>query len=149
MTQALTPAPLGNRRAEKHAVYAKILSPVENEQIDELADALREASPVDSEAIEPLVRLVAGQFWRLKKGYALIDSGGRVVRSLVRDLTTLENSIVVGLRALALTPQSAADVGLTLMKTKRASERPLDLSLLSDEERLQLEQLLEKTQGAR
>ena len=63
----LSPAKAGNRLAERHGFYARILSPVEQSELSGIADALRELSPLDTDALEPLVQLVAGQLWRRRR----------------------------------------------------------------------------------
>jgi hypothetical protein len=64
----------GNRLAERHGFYATVLSPVESDEIAEIADAIRELSPLDAEALEPLIQLVAGQMWRRHKAYADLEA---------------------------------------------------------------------------
>ena len=147
-TANLRPIPFerGNRLAERHSFYATVLSPVENEEIGELAAAIRELSPLGAEALEPLVQLVAGQLWRRRKAYADLEANG-VVRArgkaapILRDLSTLERAILEGLRALALTPQSAADFGVSLKKLQEP-DRDVDLSKLTEAQRRKLSELL-------
>ena len=57
----LTPVVPGNRLAATHNFYARVLTPVELDELGEIADAIRELSPLDTDALEPLVQLVAGQ----------------------------------------------------------------------------------------
>jgi hypothetical protein len=83
-----------------------VLSPSESDEIAEIASAIRERTPLDSDALEPLVQLVAGQLWRRSKAYADLEANGVVrVRGkaapILRDLSTLERSILEGLKALA------------------------------------------------
>jgi hypothetical protein len=147
----LAPAPLGNRRAAKHGAYVTRFSPAELAEISELEDELRSLSPLDSHAIEPAISLVAGQLWRRERLFRdLNDHGitrGRADRGKVAPsalaLETLERSILEGLKALALTPQSAASLGLTLAKARNANV-DYDLERLSDAEQAQLQGLLEK-----
>jgi hypothetical protein len=56
-SQNLRPIPFekGNTLGERHG-YSTVLSPVENDEIGELADAIRELSPLDAEALEPQPR---------------------------------------------------------------------------------------------
>jgi hypothetical protein len=90
--------------------------------------------------------LLAGQVWRRRKAYADLEANG-VVRargkaaSILRDLSTLERSILESLRALALTPQAAADLGLTLKRVHEA-DRDVDLDKLNDAQRRKLAELL-------
>jgi hypothetical protein len=151
-TANLRPVPFeaGNQVARTHGFYSAVLTPVEQDELAEIADALRELSPLDTEALEPLVQLVAGQLWRRRRAYADLEANG-VVRArgkaapILRDLTTLERAVLDGLRALSLTPQAAADLGLTLAKTERARHE-FDLERLSDDERATLERLMAKAE---
>lgn len=121
----LRPAPFerGNKVGERHGFYSQVLNPVDNDELAEIADVLRELTPLDADALEPLVSLVAGQLWRRRRAYADLDANG-VVRArgkpapILRDLSTLERSILEGLKALALTPQAAASLNLTLVQTR-------------------------------
>jgi hypothetical protein len=56
----LTPVGEDNRLAERHGFYSTILTPLEHEDVEEIAGALRELSPLDTDALEPLAQLVAG-----------------------------------------------------------------------------------------
>ena len=142
----------GNRLAERHGFYATVLAPVESEEIEAIAEAIRELSPLNAGvALEPLIQLVAGQLWRRRKAYADLEANG-VVRArgkgapILRDLSTLERAILEGLRALALTPQSAADFGVSLKKLQEP-ERDIDLTRLNESQRRRLGELLELASG--
>ena len=141
------PAQPGNRLAERHGFYVTALSPIEDAEIEEIASAIRDLSPVDADALEPLIQLVAGLLWRRRKAYADLEANG-VVRArgkaapILRDLATLERSILDGLKALALTPQAAASLNLTLTRT-RSSER-FNVDALTTDERQALDRLLTK-----
>jgi hypothetical protein len=145
----LRPVPFekGNQLGARHRFYAQILAPADHAELAEITDALRELSPVDSAALEPLIQLVGGQLWRRRRAYADLEANG-VVRArgkpapILRDLETLERSILEGLKALALTPQSAATLGLTLSRTHNRDR--FDVEALDDDERAQLDRLLEK-----
>jgi hypothetical protein len=78
----LRPIPFqkGNRFAERHGFYATVVTPVESDEIAEIANAIRELSPLEAEALEPLIQLVAGQMWRRRKAYADLEANG-VVRA--------------------------------------------------------------------
>ena len=150
----LQPAPPfapGNRAAERHGFYATVLSPVESDDLAEIADAVRELCPLDAEALEPLIQLVAGQLWRRRRAYKDLEANG-VVRgrgkaaAILRDLSTLERSILEGLRALALTPQAAADFGVSLKKLSEPG-RDVDLGRLTEPQRRKLAQLLTIASG--
>jgi hypothetical protein len=137
-----------NRAATKSAFYVTALAASEREEVQTIADAVRALSPLDGEAQEPLVQLVAAQLWRQRQAVAYIDAAGidEVARSssLLRDLATLERALLAGLRALALTPQAAADLGLTWARASALDEREFDPGLLSDAELKQLRKLLAK-----
>jgi hypothetical protein len=141
----------GNRAAAKSAFYVSALAPSEREEVQTIADAIRALSPLDGEAQEPLVQLVAAQIWRQRVAVAYIDEAGieMVARSssLLRDLATLERALLAGLRALALTPQAAADLGLTWARASALDEREFDPNLLSDAELKQLRKLLAKARN--
>jgi hypothetical protein len=51
----LRPIPFerGNKIGERHGFYSALLAPVESNEIQEIADAIRELSPVDADAAEP------------------------------------------------------------------------------------------------
>jgi hypothetical protein len=145
----LQPIPFekGNRLGERHGFYSKILAPTDLDEVDEIASALRELTPLDSDALEPLVQLVAGQVWRRRKAYADLEANG-VVRArgkaapILRDLETLERSILDGLKALGMTPLAAASLNLTLVRARTADH--FDVSVLTPEEQGQLTRLLDK-----
>jgi N-acyl-D-aspartate/D-glutamate deacylase len=63
-------------------------------------------------------------------------------------LATLERSLLAGLRALALTPQAAADLGLTWARTSALDEREFDPDRLSATELKQLRKLLGKARSS-
>jgi hypothetical protein len=111
----------GNRSAAKSGFYITALAATEREDVQGIADAIGDLSPLDGAAQEPLVQLVAAQLWRQRQAVAYIDQVGidEVARSssLLRDLSTLERSLLANLKALALTPQAAADLGLTWRRT--------------------------------
>lgn len=148
-TANLRPVPFerGNKLGERHGFYSQILMPVDHAEVAEIADALRDLSPLESDALEPLIQLVAGQVWRRRKAYADLEANG-VVRArgkaapILRDLETLERSILEGIKALALTPQAAASLNLTLSRTR--SRDRFDADRLTREEVSELDQLLTK-----
>ena len=122
---SLTPAPLGNRRAERHGAYVARFTPTELKEIGQIEDKLREFTPLDSEALAPTFSVLAGQLWRRDRLLAdLARHGvvrgradrGRVAPAVVA-LTELERAIVRNLDALAMLPKAAADLGLTLART--------------------------------
>jgi len=142
------PAQPGNRLAERHGFYATVLAPAELAELAEIASALRELSPINSDGLEPLVQLVAGQLWRRRKAYADLEANG-VVRTrgkaapILRDLETLERSILEGLKALSLTPQAAASLGKTLSETRK---RRYDWTRLTPTEKQKVDALIGKAE---
>jgi hypothetical protein len=130
-------------------------TPAELAEIGALEDELRSLSPLDSDAIEPAISLVAGQLWRRERLFQdLNDHGvtrGRADRGKVAPALTaldaLERQILEGLKALALTPQAAASLGLTLAR-KRAAESTFDFDRLSPKQRVELERLLDLAEVA-
>jgi hypothetical protein len=139
----------GNSAASRHSFYATALQASEREEVQEIADAIRELSPLDGESQEPLVQLTAAQFWRQRVAVKYIDEHGidQVAKSssLLRDLSTLERSLLANLKALALTPQAAADLGLTWART---SALRFDPDRLTKDERAELDRLIAKTEIA-
>lgn len=140
-----------NRAAAKSAFYVTALAASEREEVQTIADAIRALSPLDGDAQEVLIQVVAGQLWRLRAALRYIDEVGidEVARSssLLRDLSTLERSLLANLKALALTPQAAADLGLTWRRASALDEREFDPNLLSDAEIRQLRKLLAKARN--
>jgi hypothetical protein len=141
----------GNRAAERHSFYATKLTSAESEEIAEIADVLRELSPVSSDALEPLLSVVAAQLWRQRKAYADLARNGVVRRNgrpaaILKDLSTLENALMRGLAALALEPQAAANLGLTMKRTEALDRADFDPGRLTIKEREQLEKLLTKAE---
>jgi hypothetical protein len=148
----LPPVGQGNRLAERHGFYVSKLAASEHAEIQATADAIRELVPIDSDALEPLIQGLAGKLWRRQKAYADLIANGIVRRGkpapILRDLETLERDIRHDLEALALTPQKAADLGLTLAKTRETERGDFDPARLSIKERQQLEDLLTKAETA-
>ena len=151
---SLTPAPLGNRRAERHGAYVARFTPTELKEIGQIEDKLREFTPLDSEALAPTFSVLAGQLWRRDRLLAdLARHGvvrgradrGRVAPAVVA-LTELERAIVRNLDALAMLPKAAADLGLTLALTREVGRGDFDPARLTIKERQQLEELLTKAE---
>jgi hypothetical protein len=140
----------GNRVAAKSAFYVSALAASEREEVQAIADAIRDLSPLDGAAQEPLVQLTAAQTWRQRQAVAYIDEVGiaDVARSssLLRDLATLERALLANLKALALTAQSCADLGLTWAKAAALDD--LDPERLDDTEIATLRALVAKAKGS-
>jgi hypothetical protein len=149
-SNGLAPAPLGNRRAATHGAYITKFTPAELAEISALEGDLRSLTPLDEDAIEPLISLVAGQLWRRERLFRdLNDHGltrGRADRGKVAPaslaLDALEKQILEGLKALALTPQAAASLNLTL--TRAWSVERFNVDALTPAERATLQDLLDK-----
>jgi hypothetical protein len=109
--KALPPALLGNQRARTHGIYAAKLSPLEDAEVEQLADVVRELCPLDTAALEPAVQIIAGQFWRLQRAYSDLDENGVIRGRKDRGRLTptfaaaldLEKALLTGLRELGMT----------------------------------------------
>jgi hypothetical protein len=150
----LPPAPLGNRRAERHGAYVTHFTPTELEEGRQIEDKLRELTPIDSEALAPTFSVLAGQLWRRDRLLADLDRHGVVrgradrgrVAPAVVALTELERTIARNLDALAMLPKAAADLNLTLTRTREAERGDFDPGRLTIKERQTLEHLLTKAE---
>jgi hypothetical protein len=137
----------GNRATRNGDFYVRILTPLEIEEVADLAEAIRQLSPVYSDALEPLVQSLAGLLWRRRKAYARLEEKG--VRPsearLLADLGTLERTVLLHLRELGMTPKSAAELGLDLARIASLGRADgIDLNRLSPEKRNLLEALVEE-----
>jgi hypothetical protein len=140
----------GNQLARSHGFYSKHLSPLEDTEVTEIADAIRELCPLDADGLEPAVQLLAGQIWRRRKAYLDLQrhgvTRGRADRSraasILTDLSKLEGSILDGLRELGMTARSAAGLGLELKRLERF--RAYDFSKLTREEKQTFDLLVKK-----
>jgi hypothetical protein len=149
-TKTLVAPPAGNRRAERHGFYVRQLSPLESDEVEGIADAIRSLCPLEADGLEPAVQLLAGQIWRRKRAYADLDrhgvTRGRADRSraasILTDLSKLEGSILDGLRELGMTARSAAGLGLELKRLERF--RDYDFSKLTRAEKATFDELVSK-----
>jgi len=66
-----------------------------------------------------------------------------VAAPILRDLETLERSILEGLKALSLTPQAAASLGKTLSETRK---RRYDWTRLTPTEKQKVDALIGKAE---
>jgi hypothetical protein len=152
--KTLPPAPLGNRRAERHGGYTVHFTPAELEEIEQIEDKLRNLTPLDSEALAPTFSVLAGQLWRRDRLLADLDRHGVVrgradrgrVAPAAAALTELERAILRNLEALAMLPKAAADLNLTLTRTREVGRSEFILERLTIAERQQLEELLTKAE---
>lgn len=139
----------GNKLAATHRFYLRALDGDDLIEVEEYAASLREASPAvqDGMAVDALIEVVAVQRWRLQRGWQEIARNGltrgarNVPAPILNHLSALETRYVENLARLGLTPQAAADLGLSLI---RAQRELLDLGRLTATERTQLEGLLSK-----
>jgi hypothetical protein len=138
----------GNRAALTHGVYLQKFQPGERQEIEEIAESLREAVPLYSPAFEPTLRLCAARVWRWRRAYRyLADRGKDVSHVLLRDLNTLERALQRDFDNLGVSPRSASELGINLIKLAAAGgddEPPFDWNALERKERRELERLLAK-----
>lgn len=142
----------GNRAAEKHGVYLKKFEPEERQEIEEIAESLREAVPLYSPSFEPTLRMCAARIWRWRRAYRYLSERGEdASRGLLRDLNTLERSLQRDFDSLGVSPRAAAELGVSLTRLAAASDDeapPFDWSALERDERIELERLLAKGRKA-
>ena len=140
----------GNRAAVKHGVYLEKFNDDERAEIEEIADALRDAvAPLFySVAFEPTIRMAAARTWRWRRAYAyLAEHGEDASRALLRDLNVLERSLQRDLSDLGVNPRSAAALGVDLARLAAATgsdDQPFDWNALNLNERRTLSALLAK-----
>jgi hypothetical protein len=142
----------GNRAALKHAVYLSKFNDDERAEVEEIADALRDALPVYSPSFEPTLRMCAARIWRWRRAYRYPSERGEdASRGLLRDLNTLERSLQRDFDSLGVSPRAAAELGVSLTKLAAVSEDdapPFDWNALEQRERRTLERLLAKGRRA-
>jgi len=146
----LTAAAPGNQLARRHGFYSKHLSPLDDAEVAEIADVIRELCPLDADGLEVAIQLLAGQIWRRRKAYLDLQqhgvTRGRADRSraasILTDLSKLEGSILDGLRELGMTARSAASLGLELRRLERFRE--WDFSKLTRAEKATFDELVAK-----
>jgi hypothetical protein len=150
--QPRRPFEAGNDVAVRHGFYVSQLAPSEAEEVQAIADVIRELSPIHGEALEPLVQGLAGKLWRRKQAYAdlvehdVVRGRDRSPAPILADLNTPENSIRRDLAALALTVEAAAEVGVKLSRASKTG-RQIDVSRLTDDELDLLRRLVDKAEG--
>lgn len=134
-----------------HGARVTKLTPTENAELAEIADEIRELSPVDSPSIEPAIGVLASLLWLQRRLLAFLDEHGFIrgrsdrtqLRPAVEALAVVERSIIATMQALAMTPKTAADLGLCLVKLE--SQRRFDRNRLAPAERAELDRLLTKS----
>jgi hypothetical protein len=143
---------LGHRASVKHSMFAKQFSPLDLEEIEATADALRAILPTAADAFEPMLQLLAARLWRLKRAYEFVAATpeGELPRNFGEKLNSLELLINRTLAALGLTPVSASELGVNLARLAGVGESgpAFDWGSLEPREQRQLEVLLKKGRGA-
>jgi len=130
--------------SRRHSFYATKLDSEERAELADIVSAIAERTPAAGPAVDPLIELVALQVWRLRRAVAdlaahgLVRDGGRPA-PILGHVEATERRLAENLEKLALTPKSAADLGLTLLRT-----RALDVALLSPDEQAELARLLRR-----
>jgi hypothetical protein len=141
----------GNRAALKHAVYLSKFNDHERAEVEEIADALRDALPVYSPSFEPTLRVCAARIWRWRRAYGYLSERGEDASSgLLRDLNTLERSLQRDFDCLGVSPRAAAELGVSLTKLAAVSkdeEPPFNWNALNRTERAELDRLIKKGRG--
>jgi hypothetical protein len=138
----------GNTVSLRHGMYAKRFQPLDEEEIAETADLLREILPTYASAFEPALQLLAARLWRLRRAYEFLAATpeSELPRNFGEKLNSLELLINRTLAALGLTPVSAAELGVNLTRLAGVGEHGpnFDWNSLAKPERRELERLLAK-----
>jgi hypothetical protein len=143
----------GNTASLKHGLYAGTFQLLDGEQeIAEIADAVRAALPIYASAFEVGIQLLAGRIWRLKRGYQHVarTPEGELPKSFLESLNALENVVSRTVARLGLDPIAAAELGVNLQRLAAGSEDgqpPFNWSNLDAKER-RSERLLAKGRRA-
>jgi hypothetical protein len=132
----------------RHGMYVTKFQPLEEAEIAETADLLREILPTYASAFEPAIQLLAARLWRLRRAYAFVaaNSEGELARDFSEKLNSLELLVNRTLKELGLTPVSASELGVNLRRLADAGEHgpSFDWNSLEQQERRELERLLAK-----
>jgi hypothetical protein len=140
----------GERRALTHGAFVTKFTPREQEEIEELADEIRELVPVSSPTVEPAVAVLAVQVWRWHRLTDYVSEHGLHVgrpdrerlRPAVLHSLHMEAAILRSMQALGMTPKAAGELGLQLAKLERF--KSYDFSRLTRDEREQFDSLADK-----
>jgi hypothetical protein len=114
----------GHRLSERHGMFVRVFRPAEVAEIEEIAEALRDACPLYHAGFEAKVQQTAARIWRWRRGYAdLVENGffrgkQREPAPILRRLDTLERTIQRDLHELALTPMAQAELGLVAARAR-------------------------------
>jgi hypothetical protein len=142
----------GNTVSLRHGMFAKRFQPLDEEEIAETADLLREILPTYASAFEPAIQLLSARLWRLRRAYEFVAATpeGELPRNFGEKLNSLELLINRTLAALGLTPVSASELGVNLARLAGVGEHgpSFDWNALEQRERRQLERLLAKGRRA-
>jgi hypothetical protein len=129
-------------------MFAKQFTPIDLEEVERTADALREILPTRADAFEPMVQLLAARLWRLRRAYEFVAATpeGELPRNFGEKLNSLELLINRTLSALGLTPVSASELGINLARLAGVGESgpAFDWSALEKAEQAELSRLLSK-----
>jgi hypothetical protein len=115
------------------------------------AELIRELVPLEHSADEPTIQLLAVTLKQVERAVAALDKAkpGELAR-LSQDAQGWVNRALACADALGMSPRSRARLGLDLARAYelRREDGELDLSLLSEDERRQLETLAKKAERA-
>jgi hypothetical protein len=131
-------------------LYADTFQLLEGEEeVAEIADAVRSSLPLYASSFEVGVQLLAGRLWRLKRGYRYVaeTSEGERSKSFEESLNALENTVGRMVARLGLDPIAATELGVNVKRLAAGSEDgqpPFQWNNLDASERRTLERLLEK-----
>lgn len=120
MSGRLVPFERGNVEGRTHGLYAPLST---SGRATEIADSLREVVPARAPADEAAIALLANILARVESAHAylaergLMDSRG-TPRSLLKHLSTMENTASRLFRDLGLTPLSRAQLGLDVARAR-------------------------------
>ena len=110
-------------------MFVTVFRPAELAEIEEIAEALRDACPLFHAGFEAKVQQTAARIWRWRRGYAdLLENGffrgeHDEPAPILRRLDTLERTIQRDLHELALTPMAQAELGLVTARARSEALR--------------------------
>ena len=141
--------PKGHELRITHGAYAAPYRLAE--RAGEVAGLLAEVVPVRSPADSPLIGLVAITLVRIERAAAALEQADAAGESMPALEAQLRSWVSLSSRLLeqaGMSPQARAALGLTLTELEQARRRSLNLGLLSDDERDELERLIAKAGAA-
>lgn len=134
----------GHQLSRRHGFFATKLSDEERDELEAIAEELRDRVPAGGPGLDVLLELVAFQCWRMRRAAqdlaenGLVREGGRPA-AILPHLQALEVRLAENLERLALTPKAAAALGLQLLAAQRAN-----VDALNPDELAQLRSLLSR-----